>query len=94
METTFFSRILRGGLLLLCLLLLGMGVFSRRGVLDWRRMVSRNEDLSKRIALLKAERDQWLEHIDLFQTSPREQERLIRDTLGYVHPNETVIEFE
>ena len=94
MDHPLSGRLLRAGLLWLCLLLVGMGVFSRRGVLDWRRMVSRNEDLSKKTAQLRLEQAEWRKRTDLLLSSPREQERLIRDTLGYVQPKETVIEFE
>jgi len=73
--------------------LLGMGVFSKRGWLDWRRMVRQNEELTREIAHSMQEWDLLERQIEKLKSDPGEQERTIRRVLGYVRDNEFVIEF-
>ncbi len=75
---------------LLCL----MGTFSKRGLLDWRRMVDQNEKLEQKIEAVKDQKLAMERQIEQFQKNRDEQERVVRQVLGYVKPNETVIEFE
>ena len=74
---------------LLCL----MGTFSRRGFLDWRRMVYQNEKLNHKIVSVREQKIAIERQIDQFQKNPEEQERVVRQVLGYIKPNEKVIEF-
>lgn len=57
-------------------------------------MVQQNSDLSHRIGLAKVQKESLERQIESFSTERTEQERVIRQTLGYVRQNETIIEFE
>lgn len=70
-----------------------MGVFSKRGLLDWRRMVRQNEALTRDIARAGGEYDELERKIGKLKSDASEQERVIRRVLGYVRENEFVIEF-
>lgn len=73
--------------------LLGMGFFSKRGWLDWRRMVRQNEELTREIARSTQEWDLLERQLEKLKADPVEQERTIRRVLGYVRESEFVIEF-
>lgn len=67
--------------------------FSKRGYLDLTRMKSQNREMKKKIEqslLQKSRMEKKLEAL----SDPIEQERLVRQILGYVHPNESIIELE
>lgn len=74
---------------LLCL----MGTFSKRGFLDWRRMVHQNDKLEQKIVSVYDQKLALEKQIDQFQKSSEEQERVVRQVLGYIKPNEKIIEF-
>ena len=74
------------------LFLLLMGVFSKRGWLDWRRMVRQNAHLDTRITLADSEKKSLERQILALETNPRVQERMVRKVLGYVKANESVID--
>lgn len=84
---------IRVPLLIAIALLILMGTFSRRGFLDWRRMVQQNERLSQKVEKVKEQKVAMERQIELFQKNPEEQERVIRQVLGYIKPNEIVVEF-
>ena len=71
-----------------------MGVFAKRGLLDWRRIRGQNEEIAMKIELARAQKESLLRQVQLLQTDAAQQERVVRQMLGYVRPNETVIEFE
>lgn len=70
-----------------------MGIFAKRGLLDLIRMRTQNKAVSERISLLKLQGSLMEEQMESFQKNPEEQERVVRQILGYIKPNETVIEF-
>ncbi len=74
---------------LICL----MGTFSKRGLLDWRRMVDQNNKLEHKVATIRDQKIDLERQIEQFQKNPEEQERVVRQVLGYIKANETVIEF-
>ena len=80
-------------LLISIALLVLMGTFSKRGLLDWKRMVHQNQKLEQK--MLSVQEQKWLleKQIEQFQKSSEEQERVVRQVLGYIKPNEKVIEF-
>ena len=80
-------------IILLCCLFI-MGIFSRRGWLDWRRMVLKNSELASEIQKTASARMLMEKQIEAFEGSRGEQERIIRSRLGYIRSNETVVEFE
>lgn len=71
-----------------------MGTLSKRGLLDYRRMVDKNREISNRIEELKGQRATLANQLDTLKASREEQERWIRSVLGYVKKDETVIEFD
>jgi cell division protein FtsB len=80
-------------LLLMIGLLIVMGIFARRGWMDWRRMVEQNETLRLKITTASLQKQSLEKGIEAFHSDPGEQERVVRQVLGYVRPGETVIEF-
>ena len=71
-----------------------MGVFSRRGFLDFRRMTNQNLELRRRIEMVTKEKFGIERQISNFRSDPVEQERIIREKLGYVRKNDLVVEFD
>jgi len=74
--------------------LLCTAIFSKRGLLDWKRIASQNSELKEKIAFLRKQKESLEKKIETLQTDPVEQERVVRQTLGYVKKNEAIIEFE
>ncbi len=72
--------------------LLLMGVFSKRGWLDWRRMLEHNEAMAKQIETAKSQRDDLERQIRALETSPFAQEQAVRQHLGYLRKDELAIE--
>ena len=75
------------------LVLVAMGIFAKRGWMDWQRMVRQNSELSAKIAGVQGQKADLEKQLIALRSDAAEQERVIRQTLGYVKPNETVIEF-
>ena len=67
--------------------------FSRRGVQDWGRIKEENAVLSERLLQVKKEKESLQTKVAALKGDMREQEREVRQTLGYVRPGEVVIEF-
>ncbi len=78
------------GLVSLCL----MGIFSRRGLLDLRRMRRQNQEVQSRLDQAMGSRQLLQRQLEVFRSNPMEQERMVRQSLGYVRKNETVVEFD
>ncbi len=96
MQTHPLSYILfvRTPLLILLVLITCMGVFSRRGLMDWRRIQDQNAILQRKTEALNTQKQEWVQEVHALEQDPTEQERVVRSVLGYVKNNETVIEFE
>ena len=71
-----------------------MGVFDKRGWLDWRRMLRQNASLETQIKLASLEKQALEKKIRAIQSSAVEREQMVRKVLGYVRTDETVIEFD
>ena len=71
-----------------------MGVFDKRGWLDWRRIVNQNALLEHQIKSANEEKQALENKIRAIQSSEVEREQMVRKVLGYIRPNETVIEFD
>ena len=67
--------------------------FSRRGVQDWGRIKEENSLLSGRLLQVKKQKESLQIKVAALKGDTREQEREVRQTLGYVRPGEVVIEF-
>lgn len=74
--------------------LLYMGVFAKRGWIDYRRMIRRNSQLQSKQIASNVQITNGKRQLRALRTDPKEQERMVRKVLGYVRPNETVIEFD
>ncbi len=72
--------------------LLVMGVFAKRGWLDWRRMVEHNQEVTKQIEGACNQRDDLQRQIRALESSPFAQEQAVRQHLGYLRRNEIVVE--
>lgn len=71
-----------------------MGIFAKRGWIDWRRIVKQNQEIHAKVGEAAIHHQQLLHRISAFEVDRERQEVLIRQTLGYVRPDETVIEFD
>ena len=93
MNSYSFGWLVRLPLILILIAIALMGVFSKRGWADWRRMARQNQELKLRIEGLRLEKADLEKRVAQLKSDPVEQERVIRETLGYMKPNETLIEF-
>jgi cell division protein FtsB len=73
--------------------LLAVGVFSKRGWIDWQRMVRQDEQLQQRFEKTKLEKAHWETRLQGLKSNRRAQERTVRQYLGFVKKDEIVIEF-
>ena len=85
---------LRAVLIVIIFSLIYVGIFAKRGFLDWRRMVDQNENMVAKIESTQERKKRIDKDIKNLRHDARSQERLVREVLGYVKNNETVIEFE
>lgn len=89
-----FVLFVRAPLLALFLLLVVMGTFSKRGFLDWRRITEQNSILHAKLAEVQFQKQDLEKQIHALERDREAQETVVRRFLGYIKPNETVIEFE
>lgn len=77
-----------------CILaLIGMGIFSKRGWLDWRRMVKSHEEMSQKVIEATNQKESLEKQMLALEANAQQREAAVRQTLGYVRPGELVIEF-
>ncbi len=88
-----FARFLRNFNWSLLLILAVMGVFGKRGLLDLKRMENENTRLDESLSLLQQEKTSLTSQIRSLQKDKQAQEHTIRRVLGYIRPDEIVIEF-
>jgi cell division protein FtsB len=69
-----------------------MGVFAKRGWLDWRSMANRNGELERQIETARLSRDELEKQIRALESSPFAQEQAVRQHLGYLRKDEIVVE--
>lgn len=87
-------RVLRFPLVLILTGFFVVGVFSKRGLRDWRMIVKKNDELRVRIQEIESQKRELERKNYLIQNSTEEADRVVRRVLGYVRPNEMVIEFD
>jgi hypothetical protein len=73
--------------------LLGMGIFAKRGLLDWQRMVKQNDLLGDKVELARLRKEDLERQIDILRTDRVAQERVVRQYLGYIRQDELIVEF-
>jgi len=62
--------------------------------MDWRRIVRQKAHLEKQILIAQTEKELLRKKIVETKRSKSAQERLVRQTLGYVRVGESVIELD
>jgi cell division protein FtsB len=82
------------GLLLLNFLLFQSLFFSSQGILGFRKQSAQVEELEAKIKTLKEENQKLFRKIQAFKNSPRAQEKMVREELGWIRENELLIEFQ
>lgn len=85
--------LIRYSLVAATIALLAMGVFARRGWLDWQRMVRQNEQMLGKLEQTRLEKVHWESRLQGLKSNRRAQERTVRQYLGFVKKDEIVIEF-
>jgi cell division protein FtsB len=81
-------------LLLLNVLLFQSLFFSPQGVMGFRKQCAQVEELETKVINLKEENQKLFRKIQAFKNSPRAQEKMVREELGWLRDNELVIEFQ
>jgi len=74
-------------------LLIVMGLFGQRGWLDLKRMENENRRLQSLIDETEKQNHRLELEIAGLNRNPHVQEQTIRQVLGYIRPDESVIEF-
>jgi cell division protein FtsB len=98
-KSTFFRGthllfVLVAILMLLNVLLFQSLFFSPQGVLGFRKQCAQVEELQTKVNNLKEENQKLFRKIQGFKNSPRAQEKMVREELGWLRDNELVIEFQ
>lgn len=88
-----FYSMLRFVIVVATITLLAMGVFARRGWVDWQRMVRQDEQLLQKLESTRVEKAHWETRLKGLKSNKRAQERVVRQILGFVKKDEVVIEF-
>lgn len=78
---------------LLLMLLVVMGLFGKRGWLDLQRMKSENQKLEALITETQTQVSYLESEVMGLSQDSKIQEHTIRQVLGYIKPDEIVIEF-
>jgi len=86
-------RLVRNVNWILIAILLVMGMFGKRGWLDLKRMNTENQRVQAELSKVQEQREVLVSEIRALQQDPQAQEHTIRKVLGYIRPDETVIEF-
>jgi cell division protein FtsB len=91
---TALMLMLVAGLLLLNFLLFQSMFFSSQGISGFRIQSAQVEELEAKIRNLKEENQKLFRKIQAFKNSPRAQEKMVREDLGWIRENELLIEFQ
>ena len=94
--------LLRGTMILQCLIILLLaldvtiiyGIFlSPQGILGYHEQSGQVDELKKKILRLREDNHKLFRRIQSFKSDQQAQEKLVREQLGWVRPNELMIEF-
>jgi cell division protein FtsB len=86
--------VLVAGLLLLNFLLFQNIFISSQGILGFRKQCAQVDELEAKIKNLKEENQKLFRKIQAFKNSPRAQEKMVREELGWIRDNELLVEFQ
>lgn len=89
-----FLPVLVGVLVLLNVLLFQRILFSSQGIPGFRNQCALVEELETKVRHLKEDNQRLFNKIQAFKNSPRAQEKMVREGLGWVRENELLIEFQ
>ncbi len=89
----YVVRLLVGSLLALNIILILATLFSSNGLPGFRKQNRQVKELQEKVLKLKVENQQLFEMIQSLKTSPKAQEKLVRQELGWVGENEIILEF-
>jgi cell division protein FtsB len=91
---THLVILLMAVLLLLNVLLFQSLFLSPQGVMGFRKQCAQVEELETKVSNLREENQKLFRKIQAFKNSPRAQERMVREELGWLRDHELVIEFQ
>jgi hypothetical protein len=81
-------------LALLNVLLFQRILLSSQGIPGFRNQCALVEELETKVRTLKEDNQRLFNKIQAFKNSPRAQEKMVREELGWVRDNELLIEFQ
>ena len=93
-RSIYLLPVLVSVLLLLNVLLFQRILFSSQGIPGFRNQCALVEELESKVRNLKEENQRLFNKIQAFKNSPRAQEKMVREGLGWVRENELLIEFQ
>ena len=93
-QSIHFLPMLVGVLVLLNVLLFQRILFSSQGIPGFRNQCALVEELEAKVRHLKEDNQRLFNKIQAFKNSPRAQEKMVREGLGWVRENELLIEFQ
>jgi cell division protein FtsB len=88
----YIARLLVGILLGLNIVFILTILFSSSGLPGYRKQNQQVKELDEKVLKLKIENQKLFEMIQSFKTSPKAQEKLVRQELGWVRENEIILE--
>ncbi len=88
----YIARLLVGLLLGLNIVFILSILFSSSGLPGYRKQGKQVKELEEKVLKLKVENQKLFEMIQSLKTSPKAQEKLVRQELGWVRENEIILE--
>ena len=88
----YIVRLLVCLLLALNFILIYAIVFSSNGLPGYRKQNQQVKELEQKVLKLKVENQKLFEMVQSLKVSPRAQEKLVRQELGWVRENEIILE--
>lgn len=86
------ARLLVIVLLALNIVLIYAIAFSSNGLPGYRKQNRQVKELEEKVLRLKVENQKLFEMVQAIKTSPKAQEKLVREELGWVRENEIILE--
>ena len=87
------ARFLAASLLALNIILVMSILFSPNGLPGYRKQNQQVRELEGKVLELKADNQKLFDKIKSLKTSPKAQEKLVRQELGWSRENEIILEF-
>lgn len=84
------ERVLLVFLAILCVVLLGLGIFGNNGIITYRELKRSYVELQSKVSALEEENERLAEEIYLLKNDPSYIERIAREELGMVKPGEVI----